>query len=95
MIRWFGLMVGGLDRPAWAGSISAPGATYGTAKTLAPGEWEVGLYAQLRRGFENGLELSVHQSRPFFPPIWWPRKGGLDVDWTLASQHGIHVPTPL
>lgn len=97
MIRWFGLMVGGLvSGPAWADSISAPGATYGTAETLAPGEWEVGLYAPLRRGFENGLELSVHPITALLSPHLVAKKRWSEMgDWTLASQHGIHVPTSL
>ena len=69
MIRCLGMLWGLLAAaPVWADGSSAPGSTHGTAETLSSGEWEVGLYAPLRRGFDNGLELSVHPITALLSP---------------------------
>ena len=77
---------------AWA----SPGSTHGTAEVLEDGVWEIGVYAPLRRGMGNGLELSIHPLAALRAPHLvakksWGEKGG----WALASRHGLQFPTPM
>lgn len=86
------LLCGLLSGPALAGA----GSTHGTADVLDDGQWELGLYAALRRGMGNGLELSVHPLTAALSPhlavkkVWRP-----DGSWRLASRHSLIYPTHL
>jgi len=80
-----------------AGSAHAgAGTTHGTASVLADGEWEIGVYAPLRRGMGNDVELSIHPLVALLSPhlvvkkAWKP-----DGEWRLASRHSLFYPTPL
>ena len=53
---WMALIALCLSTTAHGGA----GTTHGTAAVLSDKEWEVGLYAPLRRGMGNGVELSIH-----------------------------------
>ncbi|MGB0641528.1 MAG: hypothetical protein ACPGTU_19495 [Myxococcota bacterium] len=72
------------------------GSTHGTATVIEKGEWELGLYAPLRRGFGDDLELSIHPLTAIRSPnialkkVWKP-----EGDWMLASRHSLFYPTPL
>jgi hypothetical protein len=67
----------------------------GTAYTLPAGRFETGVFAPLRYGLTDDLELSVH-------PLWfftWPgvtaRKQWMHRDaWTITTSHSLEVPTP-
>ena len=86
------LFAGLLAAPAHAGA----GTTHGTASVLADGEWEVGLYAPLRRGMGDGLEVSIHPLIAILSPhlavkkVWKP-----EGEWMVASRHSLMYPTPL
>jgi len=68
----------------------------GTARVLPDGRAEAGVFAPLRYGMRDRVELSVH-------PIWFAvaPNAGVKVAWgapagiALASQHGLVYPTPL
>jgi hypothetical protein len=67
-----------------------------TARTLPAGHRAFGVFAPLRWGLTDSVELATH-------PLWDFVAPGLDVKvgWTelegfeLASEHGISYPTPL
>lgn len=86
------LFVGLLSLPAHAGA----GTTHGTATVLEDGEWEVGMYAPVRRGMGDGLELSIHPLIALLSPhlavkkTWSPRG-----EWDVGSRHSLMYPTPL
>ena len=86
------LLCGLLSGPALAGA----GSSHGTADVLDDGQWELGLYAALRRGMGNDLELSVHPLTAALSPhlavkkVWRP-----DGSWRLASRHSLIYPTHL
>ena len=88
----FTLLAGLLIGPAHAGA----GTTHGTASVLAHKDWEVGLYAPLRRGMGDGFELSIHPLVAILSPhlavkkVWKP-----DGGWKVASRHSLLYPTPL
>ena len=72
------------------------GQTHGTADVLDKGQWELGLYAALRRGMGDGLELSIHPLTTFLSPHIGVKKAwSTSGDWQLASRHSIIYPTPL
>jgi hypothetical protein len=67
-----------------------------TARLVAPGRMELGVFAPLRWGVAERLELSVHPLWMFVAPnaalrVGWGRLGGLE--W--ASEHSLLYPTPL
>jgi len=77
-------------------AVSGAGATHGTAHTLEEGDWEVGIWAALRRGLANQTELSIHPLVALQSPHLTLKKGWSQAgEWKLASQHGLHYPTPL
>lgn len=79
-----------------AEATSGAGSTHGTADVLDSGDWEVGLYAPLRRGFSEGLELSLHPITALSSPNLALKKQWVAGDkWTLATRHSIHFPTRL
>jgi hypothetical protein len=72
------------------------GTSHGTAEVLDKGEWEVGLYAPLRRGMGNGLELSLHPLVAIRSPHLAVKKAWVtDGEWQLSSRHSLLYPTPL
>jgi hypothetical protein len=68
--------------------------TSGSAFTMAPGRWEVGVFQPLRYGWSSTTELSTHPLWFFIMPnaaVKWSHgtKGG----WQLASRHSFYYPT--
>ncbi len=81
-----------LSAPAFAGA----GTSHGTAEVFDKGEWEVGVYAPLRRGMGNGIELSIHPLVALLSPHVAMKKAWVsDGDWTIATRHSVIYPTPL
>jgi hypothetical protein len=77
-------------------AVSGAGATHGTAHMLEDSDWEVGVWAALRRGLANKMELSIHPLVALQSPHLTLKKGWVyGGDWTISSQHGLHYPTPL
>ncbi len=67
-----------------------------TARTVAPGRVEVGVFAPLRVGVTEQVELSLHPLLALVAPhldatVAWGEPLGLEV----ASRHGLLYPTPL
>ena len=93
MKRFFTLpLIALFSAPVWAGA----GSTHGTAVVLEEGQWEIGLYAALRRGFSDGLELSIHPVTAFQSPHLGIKKSWSDQEDThWASRHSLIYPTPL
>ncbi len=63
---------------------------------LAPGQMSVGLFAPLRVGVLEDLELSAHPLLSLLSPQVEARKvwtGG--ADWLVSTSHAIGSPTPL
>jgi len=78
---------------AWA---THPGETHGTAQTLEEGQWEVGLFAALRRGLGNGMELSIHPLTAIKAPNLAVKKTIKEgEERTLAVRHSLTYATPL
>jgi len=72
------------------------GTTHGTASVLEKGEWELGMYAPLRRGIGNGIELSMHPLVALRSPHLALKKAWqTDGDWQITSRHSLLYPTPL
>ncbi len=72
------------------------GTSHGLTSVLSDGEWEVGLYAPLRRGMGNGVELSIHPLVALLSPhLAVKKQWSDDGDWRLASRHSLMYPTPL
>ena len=72
------------------------GTSHGTAEVLDEGEWEVGVYAPLRRGMGNGVELSIHPLVALLSPHLALKKAwSTDGAWVVASRHSLMYPTPL
>jgi hypothetical protein len=89
---------------ALAGAIFAPGAGHaanerfsaGTAHTLPRGALEVGVFAPLRWGATERVEVSVRPLLFFVAPHLEAKVGWLDRGaFTIASSHGLLYPTPL
>ena len=79
-----------------ASAHAGAGTTHGTASVLEDGEWEVGVYAPLRRGMGNGVELSMHPLVAILSPHLAVKKAWTtDGEWKLASRHSLFYPTPL
>jgi len=84
-----------LAAPCAAGGETASWSA-GTARVLPQGRAEVGVFAPLRYGLRNRIELSVH-------PAWFvvSPNAGVKIAWgasrgvAVASQHGLLYPTPL
>ena len=75
---------------------TSPGETHGTAAVLDEGQWELGLYAALRRGMGDGLELSIHPLTAIKSPHLAAKKTWKEGEaWTLATRHSLLYPTPL
>jgi hypothetical protein len=75
---------------------SGAGGTHGTADILDAGEWEIGLYAPLRRGFSGGWEISLHPLTALASPNVAVKKQWVDGgDWSLTSRHSLHFPARL
>jgi hypothetical protein len=72
------------------------GSTHGTATVIGEGEWELGLYAPLRRGFGDDVELSIHPLTAIRSPnIALKKVWKSDGEWMLATRHSLFYPTPL
>ena len=72
------------------------GSSHGTAQVLEQGEWEVGVFAPLRRGLSQGLEVSIHPLTALVSPNIALKKQWTDGGtWTLASRHSLHFPARL
>ena len=72
------------------------GTSHGTAEVFDKGEWEVGVYAPLRRGMGNGLEVSIHPLVALLSPHLAVKKAwSTDGAWAIASRHSVMYPTPL
>lgn len=68
----------------------------GTARTVAPGRAELGVFGPLRLGLTGQVELSLHPALALVAPhldatVAWGEALGLE----LASRHGLLYPTPL
>lgn len=68
----------------------------GTARVLPAGRVEVGVFAPLRVGLRDRLELSAHPGWFLVAPhadlkVAWGERGRI----SLASTHGLLYPTPL
>lgn len=75
---------------------ASPGQTHGTAETLEDGQWEIGLFAALRRGIGNGLELSMHPLTAIKAPNLALKKTIKEGEKrTLAVRHSLTYATPL
>lgn len=66
------------------------------ADTVADGRWEIGVFAPLRYGLTDRVELAAHPLAFFVVPnltgkIRWTD----DRPWRIATRHGVHDPTPL
>ena len=77
-----------------AAASDGAGTTHGTADVLEQGDWEIGLYAALRRGMGDGVELSIHPITAFFSPHIGVKKAWMSNDnWRLATRHSLIFPT--
>jgi hypothetical protein len=75
---------------------TSPGETHGTAYTLESGNWELGVFAALRRGFNDGLEVSVHPLTAIKAPNLAIKKMWSEGStMTIASRHSLTYATPL
>lgn len=66
------------------------------ADTLPAGRWEVGVFAPLKYGLTEKVELSTHPLAFFVMPnlsakISWTQS----APWRVATRHGVHYPTLL
>lgn len=66
------------------------------ADTLPEGRWEVGVFAPLKYGLSDRVELSTHPLAFFVMPnlsakIAWTE----NTPWRVATRHGVHYPTLL
>jgi hypothetical protein len=67
-----------------------------TARTVPAGRMEMGVFAPLRWGVKDDLELSLHPLLALVAPhldatVGWGVVGGVEI----ASRHGVLYPTPL
>ncbi len=67
-----------------------------TARTVAPGDWEIGVFAPLRYGLTERVELSTHALANLLMPnltakVLWRASEHL----VLSSEHTLAYPTPL
>jgi len=86
------LLAGLFSSTAFAGA----GASHGTAEVFEKGEWEVGLYAPLRRGMGKGIELSIHPLVAIRSPhIALKKAWNTGGEWRIATRHSLMHPTPL
>ena len=79
-----------------ASAQSAPFRTAGTARTLAPGDFEVGVFQPLRVGVAERFEVSSHLLFSLLHPnleakFNWYERGG----FSMASVHAVAYPTLL
>ncbi len=67
----------------------------GTAYTLPAGRFESGVFAPLRYGLTDDLELSAHPGWFFVWPGATAKKQWMHHGaWTIATSHSLEVPTP-
>jgi hypothetical protein len=76
--------------------LSVDGKTGGTAQTLPKGHMDVGMWAPLRYGLTDDLELSTHPLLDARMPNLRVRQRWASLrGWQVATLHEIAYPTPL
>jgi len=67
-----------------------------SAETLEDGAWDVGIFAPLRYGINDELEISSHPISAFWNGNFALKKGWGDAGgWQIATRHGFSYPTRL
>jgi hypothetical protein len=90
------LALGALAIASFTPAIASPGETHGTAETLEDGQWELGLFAALRRGMGNGMELSLHPLTAIKAPNLALKKIISESEGKkVAVRHSLTYATPL
>jgi hypothetical protein len=70
--------------------------TSSSAHTLEDGQWSVGVFAPLRYGLSDTVELSLHPGWAVLAPhIGIKKMHGEISDWTVSSYHRIGYPSPM
>jgi len=70
--------------------------TSDTAELLDQGDWSVGVFAPLKYGLKDDLELSIHPGWAIGAPHLSVKKSyGEKKGWQIASQHQLGYPSPL
>jgi len=72
------------------------GSSHGRAEVIEEDKWEIGLYAPLRRGLSQDLEVAIHPITTITAPHvavkkLWKRT----ANWDRATRHSIVYPTPM
>ena len=71
-------------------------AANGSAATLPPGRWTVGIFQPLRAGISRGVEISLHPLlMPLLPNLSLKWMHGRRGAWQMASRHSFFDPAPL
>lgn len=65
------------------------------AGVLPAGQWQIGVFQPVRLGIGHRMELSTHVSSLFDPQLEVARELGTRRGWSIATRHGVNVPTPL
>ncbi len=66
------------------------------AETVSKGRWEVGIFAPLRYGLTDDVELAAHPLAFFVVPNLTAKVSWTDDrPWRIGTRHGVHYPTPL
>jgi len=67
-----------------------------SAETLEDGGWHVGIFAPLRYGISDELEISSHPISAFWNGNFALKKGWGELGgWSVATRHGFSYPTRL
>ena len=67
-----------------------------SADTLKDGAWDVGIFAPLRYGLTDELEISSHPITAFWNGNFALKRGWGDFGgWDLSTRHGFSYPTRL
>ena len=75
---------------------SDAGSTHGQAEVIGEGQWEIGVYAPLRRGLGKDIEVSIHPVTALTAPhIAVKKVWKRTTNWDRATRHSILYPTPM
>ena len=67
-----------------------------SAETLGDGAWDVGIFAPLRHGLSEDLEISSHPITAFWNGNFALKKGWGELGgWGVSTRHGFSYPTRL
>ena len=70
--------------------------TAGTAYSMEKGRKEVGVFGPLRVALKDDLSLEIHPIWALLDPHVGVHKGWTQAgQWTIATRHGLNMPTPL